>query len=212
MDQFIAGFAGVRDGDLVLCSANGVAYQADMSRPIAYDRAYFDMYAAYAGSSVEQALNQARCRLVNTYAGPECSVLDVGVGSGAFIRARPNTWGWDVNPCAREWLESAGKLSGHVGNFSAFTMWDVLEHVPTPADYFCRMPPRSLLFLSMPIFAGLGDIRASKHYKPDEHFYYFTEKGLTDWLAHYGWRHIETNDEETRAGRESILSFAFRKG
>lgn len=209
MDQYIAGFAGARDRDLVLCHANGVAYQADMSRPIDYGAAYFGMYAGYAGTEIERRLNIARASLVNGYASDACEVLDIGVGSGAFIRYRAHTYGFDVNPVARDWLQDAGRWRPRLEDFRAFSMWDVLEHVPRPADYFNRMAPRSLLFLSMPIFDGLDEVRASKHYKPDEHFYYFTEQGLIDWLTLHGFRHLETNDDETRAGREAIKSFAF---
>jgi len=60
-----------------------------------------------------------------------------------------------------------------------------------------------------PIFPDLTAIRASKHYRPGEHLYYFTEDGLVRWMALHGFLLRERNDFETRAGRDSILSFAF---
>jgi hypothetical protein len=210
MDRYIAAFAAAPDGDLMFCSGNGVAYQADMGRPIDYGQAYFDMYRGYAGSEIERRLNEARVGLVNRHAGADCPLIDIGIGSGAFIRARPRTFGCDVNPVATAWLESRGLHRDDLENFAAYSFWDVLEHVSTPAGYFDRMRNGAHVFISMPIFAHLEDVRGSKHYKPNEHFYYFTEAGFIAWMALHGFRHLESNVAETLAGRESIGSFAFR--
>lgn len=211
MDHFIARFAAVADRDLMFClGSGGIAYQADMERPCDYGQAYFDMYAAYDGKPATGAINRARVDLVDRHAGSECGVLDIGIGSGHFIRARPKTYGTDVNPVALRWLDDNGFLRSDLSEFRAFTMWDVLEHVPTPADYFDQMAVGSFLFLSMPIFDDLAKVRLSKHYKPNEHLYYFTEAGLIGWLALYGFKCLEVNDNETKAGRESVKSFAFQ--
>jgi hypothetical protein len=210
LDQHIARFDAVADRDLAFCVEQGVAYQIDMTSPIDYGQRYFEMYAAYEGQPVALMLNAARVRLVNRHAGAARGVLDIGIGSGEFISSRQKTFGWDVNPVAMTWLQDRGLAAADFAAFTAFTMWDVLEHVPTPADYFERMPNGSFLFVSMPIFDDLTRVRLSKHYKPNEHFYYFTEKGLVGWLARHGFVHLETNDDETRAGREAIKSFAFR--
>lgn len=209
MDQHIASFGGVADGDLVFCREQGVAYQADMSRPIDYGQAYFDMYVGYGGSATEIRLNAARRRIVDHYAGYKTFVLDIGIGSGAFLASRPMTFGYDVNPVAKHWLGSRDLYRDDFENFRAFTFWDVLEHIPRPADYFDRMADGSLLFTSMPIFAGLDEVRKSKHYKPNEHFYYFTRDGFVNWMALHGFVLLEHNTDETAAGRESIGTFAF---
>jgi hypothetical protein len=87
----------------------------------------------------------------------------------------------------------------------------VLEHVETPDDYFRRIHDGAYLFTSLPIFTDLTKVRQSKHYRPDEHLYYFSEDGFVNWMAHHRFKLLERDDFETRAGREAILSFAFRR-
>lgn len=200
----------------MLCDRLGVAYQMDMRSTIppgwnAEGGNYFDHYAALAGNPVSRAIHDARVRLVDTYAGASCPVLDIGIGSGEFIRSRPNTFGYDVNPKAIEWLERE-ELLGAISEFQAFTFWDVLEHIDRPdRHYFKYIPDGSLLFTSLPIFGDLRKVRASKHYKPGEHLYYWTEDGFVRWMAEYRFRLLERNEAESAAGRDSIVSFAFKR-
>lgn len=212
MDRFIAAFPGEPDGDLVLCERNGVAYQADMKITAAYDESYFDKCAGYKGSEIADRINAGRVALVDRYAGANCGVLDVGVGSGEFVRRRPNTFGFDVNPKAVAWLKGCKRWSDKFCAFDAFTFWDVIEHVPEPEGYFSRIAEGAYLFTSIPMFGDLRCIRESRHYRPGEHLYYFTEQGFLDWMAMHGLFCLERQDYESAAGRDSILSFAFRKG
>jgi ADP-heptose:LPS heptosyltransferase len=190
-------------------------------RAPAYNRAYFDRYVGYEGTAIAAAINDARVELVRRHAPSDAAVLDVGIGSGEFLRewtdAGGKGYGTDVNPIARQWLEESGQwvdpytsLPDDVG---CVTTWDVLEHFESPGELLGRLPEGCVLCGSIPIFPDLTAeaIKASKHYRPDEHLVYFSEKGLTWYLADLGFVLLETNDAETRAGRESILSFAFRK-
>lgn len=214
MDRFIGNFEPqLTDGALHYCPEHGVAYQADMQAGrIPYNGAYFDHYVKLEGQPIALMLNAGRVQLVNKHVGPETGVLDVGIGSGEFLMSRPNTFGYDVNKRAEAWLKAANRWSDKFSVFEAFTFWDVLEHVETPEqDYFRHMRPGTHLFTSLPIFNSLWDIRNSKHYKPGEHLYYFTEPGFLNWMKRHGWQHLDTQDYETRAGREGILSFAFRR-
>ncbi|RJP54172.1 MAG: class I SAM-dependent methyltransferase [Anaerolineaceae bacterium] len=218
MDSLIARFDAVDDGDLKLCHARGVAYQADMRIRApdgvnAEGENYFDHYAAMDGGAIGNEIHVRRVAFVDKYAGSDMAVLDVGIGSGEFIRSRPNTFGIDVNPKAREWLAANGKLpeSGVVG-FDAFTFWDVIEHVDAPhTHYFKRMADNCFLFTSLPIFDDLNRIRKSKHYKPGEHLYYWTERGFIEWMSFYRFRLLETSRFETECGRDSIGSYAFKR-
>lgn len=213
MDRFIKGFAAVADRDLMLCHEQGVAYQLDMSKTVPYDAAYFDKYVGYEGQEIAHRINAARVALVNKYVGPTVNVLDVGIGSGEFIKSRPFTFGFDVNPKAQEWLRRRFLWCEgfEFELFSGVTFWDVIEHIPEPAQYFERLADGAYLFTSIPVFSDLSQIRTSKHYRPDEHYYYWTKQGFVIWLGMHGFRLLESNDDETKAGRESIMSFAFRK-
>jgi len=215
MDRFIAAFPAVRDGDLMLCDDYGVTYQADMDAdPVEYGQQYFDNYVGLKGQEIARKINAARVGLVDRFVGPARPVLDVGVGSGEFIQARGNTYGHDVNPVAIEWLKARGlfvDVPVPDKRFSAFTFWDVIEHLRDPYHYLRNVPVPGFLFTSLPIFADITKVRESRHYKPGEHLYYFTENGFVSWIARYGFRLLERNDDETVAGRDSILSFAFKR-
>ena len=129
----------IADGDLMLCPSRGVAWQADMAITATYDQAYFDKYRGYEGQPIARAINAGRVALVDRHFGSGW-LLDVGVGSGEFIRARgANTFGYDVNPAAEAWLRAEGRWANDLDGFRAYSFWDVLEHVPDPDVYLGRM-------------------------------------------------------------------------
>jgi hypothetical protein len=210
MDRFIASLPGEADGDLMLCRDFGVAYQIDQSNLCAYDDAYYNKCASYEGQEIANKINAGRIALVNKYVGT-ARVVDVGIGSGEFIKSRPNTWGHDVNPAGIEWLRRNDLWAKSLLPFAGATFWDVLEHVPTPEEYLKQIQLHSFLFCSIPLFYALGAIRASKHYRPNEHLYYFTEQGFVDWMERHGFLLLGMQDFEIQAGRESIYSFAFKR-
>jgi hypothetical protein len=208
MDRLIRRFDAVADGDLRLCPHRGVAYQKDMRVTMEYDRAYFEKFAAYDGALACE-INRARIAFVERhYQG---RLLDVGVGCGQFVAGRPDTDGYDINPHAVEWLRRRGCYSADLGAYEAVTFWDVLEHVEQPENYLKRIRNYGWVFVSLPIFERLDDIRASKHYKPGEHLYYFTEAGFIEWMSLYGFSLVARSDHETACGRENIGSYAFQR-
>lgn len=200
----------VQDHDLMLCRDHGIAYQRDRKNVVTYDECYFNKCASYDGKDIGLAINEARVSLVSRYLGQN-RVVDVGIGSGEFIRNRPNTWGHDVNPFAIEWLKRNDKWAVRLDYFAGMTMWDVIEHLKDPDVYLSQIPLHGFLFVSVPVVYAVGAVRLSKHYRPGEHLTYFTEDGFVYWMEQYGLRLLERNDAETQAGRESIVSFAFKR-
>jgi len=87
----------------------------------------------------------------------------------------------------------------------------VIEHLPDPWVYFRHISLHAQLFCSIPLFYGLGGIRTSKHYRPNEHLYYFTEEGFRGWMEMHGFMCLDMQSFEIDAGRESIYSFAFKR-
>jgi hypothetical protein len=210
VDRFIASLPAVVDGDLALCRAHGVAYQRDMTALVPYDGEYFDRCLGYEDQKIAMAINAGRIELVAKHFGPG-RVCDIGIGSGEFIKKRPQTFGHDVNPVALKWLAEQGKRAEDLCAFGAYTFWDVIEHVPEPETYFRQVQLHARLFTSIPIFETLDAIRGSRHYRPGEHLYYFTRDGFLEWMNEHGFAVLEIADFETAAGRESIESFAFRR-
>ncbi len=209
MDSIISALPFTEDGDLRLCPEKGIAYQHDQTTLVPYDAAYFLKYSQYEGSEVSNRINAGRVALVNKYTlGP---VVDIGVGSGEFIKHRHLTWGYDVNPVAKRWLRENRLWADELHSFDGYTFFDSLEHVPTPNDYLQEIQPGAYLFTSIPIYPDITRVRESKHYRPGEHLYYHTHEGLVWWLGQYGFALLEVQDFETKAGRDSILSYAFWK-
>lgn len=210
MDKLIMRFDRQVDADLALCPHRGVAYQRDMRVTAIYDGAYVEKCRSYEGKAIANAINAGRTAMVARHYG-HGRALDVGVGSGEFVRHRPGTYGCDINPAATNWLIRSGLWNDRIEEFQAVTFWDVLEHMPDPGETLRRVPAGGYVFASIPVFADLTKIRDSKHYRPGEHLYYWTEEGFIRWMAEYQFRLLERDDYETRAGRDSITSFAFRR-
>lgn len=208
MDRFISEYPFTPDKDLHI-TPYGVAYQSDMTQLVSYDRDYFNKCRGYEGKEIALAINAGRIDFVNKYHNG--MVLDVGIGSGEFIKTRGRCHGYDINNEAIDWLKKNDLYSDTFEAYKAFTFWDVIEHIPNPSIYFDRIPEDSYLFVSLPIFEDLENIRESKHYRPNEHLYYWTDMGFTGWMWRHGFTLMEVSNFETRAGREDILSFAFFK-
>lgn len=213
MDPLIRRFDAELDGDLNICPTQGIAYQRDMRRGrVAYDDAYFVKCAAYEDTDIARQVVASRVALVNRHIGADHTLMDIGAGSGAFVRARFATWGCDINPATVAQLQADGRWCDDLRGFTAFCLWDVIEHIEDPdAHLFRQMPDGAWLFCSLPIFGSIAKIRESKHYRPGEHLYYFSERGFVNWMAEYRWRLVESSDAEMQAGREDIGQFAFRR-
>jgi hypothetical protein len=209
VDRFIAGFPAEQDGDLMLCHAQGVAYQRDRTHIVNYDGQYFDKCASYEGQEIAEKINAGRICLVQKHFGGGL-VLDTGIGSGEFIKKRLNTYGRDVNPVAIEWLKRNDLWALYPSEFDAFTFWDVIEHLENPELLFRDIVRGAYLFTCLPVFDDLHKIRQSKHYRPGEHLYYWTDKGFVEWMALHSFHLLERQHFETEAGRDGVVSYAFK--
>lgn len=199
-----------RAEDLTYAMRDGIAWQTDLMSTCPYDDAYFEKCLKNDESLIASELNAGRIAMVARHIGGN-RVCDVGIGGGAFVRARPNTWGYDINPKAAAWLAMQGLLGMRLEDFAGLTFWDTLEHLPQPEVYLDRVQLNQYVFCSLPVFQDLAHIKKSKHYRPGEHLLYFTEFGFLFYMMRQGFLFLEVNDFESRAGREGIKSFAFRR-
>lgn len=171
-----------------------------------YDQDYFLRYQQLAETPMGRELTAARLEFVaRHYQG---TVLDVGIGSGQFVSSYPGALGFDVNPAAVRWLHHR-QLYGDLYSqyWPALTLWDVLEHIDEPQKTLQRA--QKFVFVSLPVFESAEHILSSRHYRKDEHIWYWTHKGLVRWFRAQGFRCVEHNTMESSLGREGIGSYAF---
>lgn len=182
----------------------GIGYYPVTDSP--YDAAYFEKYVKYEDAEIGKKLNQARQGLATKYKWNE--LLDIGVGSGVFIRDLPNSYGFDINPAAIEYLKSIDKYREPFP-VDMMTFWDSLEHIHEPAELFELV--KKYVIVSTPIYEDLDHVYKSKHFRPDEHCWYFTIHGMLTFMQCYGFKCIEYNRIESDLGREDIGTFVFER-
>jgi hypothetical protein len=186
-------------------------YPVPRHRP--YDAGYFERYRKMADTDLGRELTAARIRLVARHHAGQ--VLDVGIGAGQFVEARPNTLGYDVNPAGVEWLKERGRWANLYDptfdrhRIPALTFWDSLEHIDRPDVAVAKAG--EWVFVSLPVFTGSEHVLTSRHYRKDEHVWYWTHDGLIRWFAAQGFTCIEHNTIESELGRDGIGSYAFRR-
>ena len=175
-----------------------------------YDEAYFKKYQGYASTELGQQLNRARISFVNSfYAG--FYLVDVGIGCGQFISGRNRTaFGFDVNPVGIKWLNDRGLfLNPYEQEIEAATFWDSLEHIEEPAKLLKNVS--QWVFVSLPIFKDCDHVLKSKHFRKDEHIWYWTQPGFMSWMHEQGFSFQAHSTFEMDLGREDIQTFAFKR-
>jgi hypothetical protein len=182
-------------------------------RPIEYDHTYFNKYVGYAQTEQGLALNQARLGLVLQHLEPGADLIDVGIGCGQFLKlaqaAGLDVKGYDVGLPMMDWLVRNRLYSdpeyGHVNA----SFWDSYEHERTPQKYIQNLFGK--VFISIPIFTDRDHARSSKHYRPGEHYWYFTREGLIRHFSELCFELLEENRMEEDLGREDIGTFVFQR-
>lgn len=194
---------------LVWDNARGLGYLDPGLTPFGYDTSYFRSYVVRDATDMGEKLTAARVGLVAKYT-PN-AVLDVGIGGGRFVASAPfGSKGYDINPDAVRWLQHEGIWGDlYAASWPVATFWDALEHIPTPEKALARCS--DLVFVSLPVFTSRANCAESKHFKPGEHIWYFTETGFVAYMFDNGFRELERNTIESDLGREGITTFVFQR-
>ncbi len=138
------------------------------------------------------------------------TLVDIGIGSGAFIEAREDTYGFDINPAGVAWLKKKCLwFNPYDRSFPAASLWDVLEHIADFRPLLANV--EEWLFLAVPLFEDAEHVLRSKHYRKDEHYWYWNRRGLVTMLGDLGFDIVADSNMETHAGREDIGAFAFKR-
>lgn len=202
-------FEAWKESGLVWLPEKGMGFYPVDPADEPYDEDYFAKYERYAETERGRAITAARVGLVARHHAGE--LVDVGIGCGAFIKARGAlTFGFDVNPAGLAWLSERALLRDpYRAPVEAVSLWDVLEHLPFPAALLANV--REWVFTCLPIFRDEQHLLGSKHFRKDEHRWYWTREGLLEWFGAHGFRCVESSDAESELGREDIGTFAFRR-
>lgn len=190
-----------------------------------YDAGYFQHYRRICETPVAKALNRFRVDLVLAHLGdasdgaPGQTVLDVGIGDGAFLRAAAQRvpfgvvelYGCDINPLGVEYLEQTGQLAqlDQEGGFDVVCFWDVLEHLEDPRVGLRAAKTTALV--SIPIFESQLHALRSRHFKPGEHLWYFTRRGFLAFADQEGFDCVDILATESAIGRDGIETFVLRR-
>lgn len=197
---------------LIWSQQDGVGY-LEVNDAGVYGQEYFDRYREMSLTPMAVALNRFRADLVLKHAGVSEAVtlLDVGIGDGAFLRALEGVrwiqrFGADVNPAGIAYLEEHGQL-GSIDDdqYDVVTFWDSLEHIRDPR--WALRSAAHVALVSIPIFANVEHVLASRHYRPDEHCWYFTRAGFCAFADREGFDVVDVLATETALGRDGIETF-----
>jgi hypothetical protein len=178
--------------------------------PRDYDEGYFNKYKDYAKTPMGKLLTDMRIAFIDRWHTGK--LLDVGIGSGMLVNLRKDTFGYDINLSAIELLKSVGKYRNIFDCiFPAYSFFDSFEHIKDHSTILNAMPQKTKVFISLPIFKDASHALKSKHFRRDEHYWYFTPQGIIRYMAEYSFACLDIDNFETRTGREDILSFVFEK-
>ena len=175
-----------------------------------YDKAYWERYRALRDTEIGKNLNQCRIGIAEKFKAKPTKTLDVGVGNGDFVD-KFYCWGFDINPEAIKYLKSTRKfidLYTEACRWQCITMFDTIEHI---VDIESLLSKTDMVILSTPIYKDLEDTLKSKHFRPDEHLFYFTVSGMIHYMNYFGFDCKYYSTIESKLGRDSIGSFVFKR-
>jgi hypothetical protein len=177
-------------------------------QPMSYEKDYWDKYVQYDATKMGEKLTDFRANFVKKFW--KGNIVDIGIGAGRFVQEM-NCQGFDVNKSAIKWLKNNDLFCDpYQEKVQAITCWDSLEHIDNPENLIQQV--EKWVFVSIPIFANGESVTKNKHYRPGEHIWYFTERGLINWMAKFGFMLKSHSDGETQIGREDIMTYAFCRG
>ena len=145
------------------------------------------------------------------------SLLDVGYGSGAFLKVAnqviPHTCGNDINgypiPPECQFVQDI-----HSEFYEVITFFDSLEHFTDV--YFLNRLKCKYVTVSLPWCHYFSDkwFESWKHRKPNEHLWHFDQNSLIKFMDHQGFDVINTCNYEDTIRKstepyENILSGVF---
>jgi ubiquinone/menaquinone biosynthesis C-methylase UbiE len=166
-------------------------------------------------------------RLVESYAVQKGALLDIGAGTGDFVRnMRGHGWrtfGIEPNPAARRRASEKG-IELHTGladvdgqRFDVVTLWHVLEHLPDPEESireFTRvLNAGGWLVLALPNFKSFDARHYKAHwaaYDVPRHLWHYSREAIAPLFEPFGYRLVSVRPLWLDAFYISWLSEKYR--
>ncbi|NVK51984.1 MAG: class I SAM-dependent methyltransferase [Flavobacteriaceae bacterium] len=164
--------------------------------------------------SVKKYTLKKKVSLLNSFSTPSKKVLDIGSGTGDFLRACKNSnwtiFGVEPSAQAREISESKGipafKDINEVReeNFDVITLWHVLEHIENLTEYIQllkqKLSPTGKLIIAVPNYKSFD----ANHYKE-----FWAAFDVPRHLWHFSKKSIELLFSEASMSVEKVLPMKF---
>jgi hypothetical protein len=145
------------------------------------------------------------------------SILDIGYGNGAFLKACKNVikncYGNDISdynlPADVNFIDDI-----FIDYYDVITFFDSLEHFHD-IEFVKKLKCKYIL-ISVPCCHYYSDdwFKNWKHRRPDEHIFHFNENSLNDFMIDCGFEKMSISfvEDTIRKGEEkNILTGIFRK-
>lgn len=183
------------------------------------------MYHTVKGYNLKSKLS-----LINSYAGTDKTILDVGAGTGDFlVRAKNDGWkitGIEPNGLARLKAEEKGVMllddlnTLPIGQkFEVITLWHVLEHLPDLESQVSKLV--GLLTESGTLVIAVPNFRSydAEYYKEywaafdvPRHLWHFSQKSIQNIFGKYGMKLVRTKPMFFDAFYVALLSEKYKNG
>jgi hypothetical protein len=195
---------------------HGVIYQITKNK-FRYDEDY--VVTRYSSAPVERMSFLRVGQITSAMGRLPTSVLDVGYGSGDFLKAMSSgvsdVNGYDIPPAYPVSGISIAE-SMYSREYDLVTFFDSLEHFENPTEI--RALRANFVHISVPWCHYFSDewFQNWRHRRPNEHLWHFNEKSLPSFMRELGYELIcYSNGEDvirkSQGDWHNILSATFRK-
>ena len=189
-----------------------------VSPAIEYDEDYMTYYREISDTPMSADITSFRKGFAEV-GSHDGLVLDFGCGMGLIVSEDTTGYwrGFDINPATAPELGDKFvniRQPEDLNVFDTICFFDSLEHLHEPELYLKALEKGKKVVVSLPIMPAdmtMEQLVNWKHWKPQEHFMYCTKVGFIKFMEGLGFGCICNTDVESRLGRESIRTFAFRK-
>lgn len=177
--------------------------------------------------SVKNVMLKKKLKLLSKHQVQKGHLLDIGAGTGDFLKAAKNDgWivsGFEPNEKAKSLAEQKGvsieqDLSILPKNhFDVITMWHVLEHVPNLFEHIdilkTLLKDTGTLIIAVPNYKSQDAERYGKFwaaYDVPRHLWHFSAKGISKLFSDFGFSLIEKQPMIFDAYYVSLLSEKYK--